>query len=297
MMERCRGWNDDTIKIDPSEIGYRWTQHLCTVKPLEWDASVRLFEFGDLDWVPDWYHVNLRKYLIFFYKAFGYFKLWIPSTVEFLDRSKSDTFLELGSGGGEPLALVVSEIPADKVAGKRFILSDINPVQEFVDRTNSQTESPFKYHPEAVDATAIPAELAHPRIFINSFHHFTPEQVVQVVASSVAQKQPMLVLEYVRNTPTGYLSMLTGPLVLILTVPFVVSRKDLLPLLLFTYLIPIFPLMFFWDGIVSCARMYSPQALQRIVADSGAQAEVTGYVKRSLLYPAGVTAVHIWPKN
>ncbi len=258
---------------------------------------MRLFEFGDLDWVPEWYHVNLRKYLIFFYKAFGYFKLWIPSTVDFIDKSNSETFIELGSGGGEPLALVVSEIPDDKVSGKRFILSDINPVAEFVDRINGDAASPFEYHPTPVDATAIPAELAHPRIFINSFHHFTPEQVAKVVESSIAQNQPMLVLEYVRNTPLGFLSMLTGPLVLILTVPFVVSRKDLLPLLVFTYLLPIFPLMFFWDGIVSCARMYSPQALQKIVAASGTQADVSGYVKRNLLYPAGVTAVHIWPKG
>ena len=258
---------------------------------------MRLFEFGDLEQAPQWYHVNLRRYLVFFYKVFGYHGLWVPALTSFMRSAKDDAYLELGSGGGEALRLVVDELPDDMKAGKRFLLSDINPVSHFVEETNAQADSPFRYHPVAVDATQIPDDLAHPRIFINSFHHFSPQQVKANIRASTQAGQATLVLEYVRNTPLAYLSMVTGPVVAFLTVPFVVRREDLPAMLLFTYLIPAFPLMMLWDGIVSCARAYTAKSVRTALGDNAAAVEISSYVKRDLMYPAGVTAITIVPKD
>jgi hypothetical protein len=67
-------------------------------------------------------------------------------------------------------------------------------------------------------------------------------------------------------------------------------------MLLFTYLIPLFPLMFFWDGVASCARAYTAKDIEQISSDLGADMNIDIYVKRNLFYPAGVTAISISPK-
>jgi hypothetical protein len=38
---------------------------------------------------------------------------------------------------------------------------------------------------------------------------------------------------------------------------------------IFTYLIPVAPLIFAWDGFVSCLRTYSPEELQELISDLG----------------------------
>lgn len=252
---------------------------------------MRSFEFGDLSWVPDWYHVNMRRYLIFYYKVFGYFKLWIPALSEFISHTGAKKFLELGSGGGEALGLVVSALPDEIIKGREFILSDLSPSSHFVEKINDQPETPFRYEEGAVNATDIPSSMNYPRIFINSFHHFSPPQVARIMKSSVDSGQSMLVLEYVRNTPLGYLSMVFGPIVILLTLPFVVRPKDLPVLLLFTYFIPVFPLMVLWDGLISCSRAYQERELDLIAQQNGIDGHFESYVKRSLFYPAGVTAI------
>ena len=36
--------------------------------------------------------------------------------------------------------------------------------------------------------------------------------------------------------------------------------------LVFTYLIPLMPLMIFWDGVVSMLRIYSPEQMRALIA-------------------------------
>jgi SAM-dependent methyltransferase len=258
--------------------------------------SARWFEFGDMDWAPDWYHLYLRKYLVFFYKLFGYHKLWLPALSKFIEDSGRQEFLELGSGGGEVMRMLVAELPDELTAEKRFYLSDINPLPELVEQINAGDTRSVSYIAEPVDALNIPDTLNFPRVFTNSFHHFGPEEVGHIIKQITERGTPVLVLEYVRNTPMAYLSMLMGPLVTVLTMPFVARLRDLPVMLLFTYLIPLFPLMFFWDGVASCARAYTAKDIEQISSDLGADMNIDIYVKRNLFYPAGVTAISISPK-
>jgi SAM-dependent methyltransferase len=259
--------------------------------------SARWFEFGDKDWVPSWYHLYLRKYLVFFYKVFGYHKLWLPALSKFIEASGRKEFLELGSGGGEVMRMLVTRLPEELTSGKRFYLSDINPLPELVEHVNAGDVHSVSYIAEPVNALEIPDSLNFPRIFTNSFHHFRPEEVGQIVKQSAKLGTPVLVLEYVRNTPLAYLSMLMGPLVTVLTMPFIAKLRDLPVMLIFTYLIPLFPLMFFWDGLVSCARAYTRKDIEEITSNLGDDICIDFYVQRNLFYPAGVTAISISPNT
>ena len=62
-----------------------------------------------------------------------------------------------------------------------------------------------------------------------------------------------------------------APLALVLWTPFI--RPFRLGRFLFTYLIPVVPLVALWDGFASCMRTYSPRELEALVADM----KVDGY--------------------
>jgi len=251
----------------------------------------RLFEFGDLDCIPKWYHFYLRSYLVLFYRLFGYYKLWIPSLTDFIRQTQANTLLEYCSGSGEVMKLIAAELKDDEFKHVDFILSDLKPQPEFVEIINKHPESNgrFRYITDPVDATAILEGMDYPRIFVNSFHHFTPAQVEKIMKYNLERGNEVIILEYVRNTPLGYISMLTGALSIFLTLPFVIKLKDLPLMAFFTYVLPIFPLMVLWDGVVSCMHVYNQKQLTDIVKKIDIPAHTTGMIKRSLFYPAGVT--------
>lgn len=256
---------------------------------------MRLFEFGDMKWTPDWYHLYMRRYLVFYYRLFRYFRLWTPAISRFFESTGARSYLECCSGSGKVLELVISDLPEALLDGKSFILSDLNLLPEFVGQVNSIPDSKIRYYELPVDATRIPENLNYPRIFINSFHHFSPDDARQIIQSSIQSGQGLLILEYVRHSVLGYLSMLTGSSLILATLPFVVMPRHLPLMALFTYILPVFPLMFLWDGIVSCMRTYSPVEITRIISEHGIPARTSDYTKRSLLYPAGVSAISILP--
>lgn len=255
----------------------------------------RLFEFGDLDWVPDWYHLYLRKYLVLFYRLFGYYKLWVPAFKDFIRLTKTNTLVECCSGSGEVMKLIVSELKESEFQHVKFILSDLKPKTEFVEQINLDPliNQRFTYINEPVDAALIREDVDYPKIFVNSFHHFTVAQVETILKNNLERGNEIIILEYVRNTFLGYISMFVGAATIFLTLPFVVKTKDLPLMALVTYVLPIFPMMVLWDGVVSCAHVYSGKQLSEIVKKIDTRAQVAASVRRSLFYPAGVTMFSI----
>ncbi|PPD20322.1 MAG: hypothetical protein CTY22_04695 [Methylomonas sp.] len=254
---------------------------------------MRLFEFGDMDMVPELYHVYLRKYLTFFYKAFGYHRLWVPGFAEFILKIKKQDLMECCSGSGDVLLMIDAELDESKFKNIRYILSDIRPNPEFCGRINLMPGDRFKYLNESVDIVSKHAEYSYPKIFINSFHHFSKEQVVGIFNANLGNNNEIIIMEYVRKSFLGFLSMVVGPLVVFLTLPFVVRLKHLPVMAFFTYLLPIFPLMMLWDGIVSCLHEYSDKEIKQIIDEMGYKVNIKSSVKRNLLYPAGVSVIGI----
>ena len=252
---------------------------------------MRFVEFGDLSIVPDLYHVYLRRYLVFFYKVFGYYKLWVPAFSDFIANINSKKLMECCSGAGDPLVLIDSQLNKQRFADVSFLLSDIQPHSEFVDKFNKSDDARFRYIEQSIDVTKTKEEFNYPKIFINSFHHLSPVQVEGVLKENFDARNEIIIMEYVRNSFLGYLSMFVGPLVVLLTLPFIVRLKHLPVMVLFTYIIPLFPLMMLWDGVVSCKHEYSVGRLKKIIELAGLKFKINRTVKRSLMYPAGVSVI------
>lgn len=255
----------------------------------------RLFEFCDQPWAPSLYHTYLRVYISFFYRIFKYYRLWLAPFADFMRQSGSRRFLECCSGSGEALRLLVGALPDADATDKRFVMSDLFPLPRFVQQINRGGGERFSYHPEPVDVRNIQQQVDSPRIFINAFHHFAPAEAREILRDSVRGGQGLVLMEYCRHAPMAYLSVMLGTLLFMLTVPWVVKLRDLPLMVLGTYVIPVFPCMMLWDGLVSCYRTYTPAQIEALLAETGTRAQVIAHTRRGLSYPAGATTIAVLP--
>jgi hypothetical protein len=101
-----------------------------------------------------------------------------------------------------------------------------------------------------------------------AFHHFCPEQACAVLADAVRNRQGIGVFEATQRGPLALVLMLLSPLMVLVMTPFI--RPFRWSRLLWTYLLPLVPLVTLFDGLVSCLRTYSVQELHELTARLGA---------------------------
>lgn len=92
-----------------------------------------------------------------------------------------------------------------------------------------------------------------------SLHRSRPAAVLRILRHAAEQRQPICIFEATARKPLAIaLTLLIPVLVLVLTPkvrPFSWFQ------LLFTYVVPIPPLLIFWDGLVSNLRTYHTSEL------------------------------------
>lgn len=101
---------------------------------------------------------------------------------------------------------------------------------------------------------------------ISSFHHMKPDNARKILENAEKARQPILIFEISDNNPPVFLWWIAIPINFIMALfitPWVrpMSWKQLF----FTYLIPIIPLCFAWDGAVSNARTYTLDDLDELL--------------------------------
>ena len=117
-------------------------------------------------------------------------------------------------------------------------------------------------HAEPVDAEDVPAHLTGLRTVINAFHHFRPDAARRLLANATTHSAPIAVVEFSERT---LVNVLASPLIIPMTLlfmPFV--RPTRWQYWVFCYLIPILPLVAFWDGLVSHLRTYPRKELAQL---------------------------------
>ncbi len=118
-------------------------------------------------------------------------------------------------------------------------------------------------HNQPVNAKNVPETLKGFRTLFLSFHHFKPKQAVQIVQNSVNSNQPIGIFEIQDRSVSSIIAMLLLPISVLLTTPFI--KPFSLLRLLFTYIIPIIPIIVLWDGVVSSLRTYSVDEMQQLI--------------------------------
>ncbi len=213
-------------------------------------GRLQLFEIHDQPWCPHSLRDALTDFLQFTINLGGTYAAIVPMLRDAIVRSGATSVLDLCSGAGGPWRTIRAEMPVP------VLLSD-----KFLHRAAGVSAVPF--HPLAVDATGVPADLPGFRTIFTAFHHFRPAEARAILADAVRQGQGIGVFEISRRAPREIAVIALTWLAVVAFVPFI--RPFRWSRLAWTYLPPVLPVVGLFDGIVSCLRTYSPRELRELL--------------------------------
>jgi len=220
---------------------------------------LQLVELTDLALLPRPLRRWLGDYLRGVVTLTRFFAPAAPRIAELMRGARTDRVVDLCSGGGGPWPALAEDVARSLGARARVVLTDLHPdpaTWAFLRRTSAGAVEGF---PSAVPADAVPEELEGVRTIFDGLHHFPPKAARAVLADAARRGIPLVAAEATRRSLLGLLLVLLSPLfvwaVTPLLRPFSASR------LLFTYLLPVVPLLALFDGVVSALRCYRPDEL------------------------------------
>jgi len=221
----------------------------------------QLFEFTDLQWWPKYLrsmittflHANIEKYKPYSQK--------LDLITLALRSNKNNQIIDLCSGDLGPWVHLKTELEENYNHKINIIFTDKYPNYKYTQFNDLKNCS---YYPKSVDAKDVPDELVGTRTIFNGFHHFPPQDAQKIINNSVQSKQPILIFELL-NRHWKDISIVTffTPFYVFLLMPFLMKLS--LKNIFFTYVFPIFPIIFTWDTIVSHLRCYSEEELEIMI--------------------------------
>lgn len=219
---------------------------------------VHWFEFEDQSWFPAPLRVAMTAYLVAAYSITPFPKLWAERLSTVLTPGQLNAIIDLGSGSGGPIRAVASEL-ATLGYPVSITLTDLYPNGRERDFPPGDGAN-IRYWPDPVDATHVPPTLSGVRTMFASLHHCRPAAVLQILRNAADQRQPICIFEATARKPLAIVLCLLIPLLVLVLTPKVQPLSWFQ--VVFTYLVPILPLLIFWDGLVSNLRTYHASELE-----------------------------------
>jgi hypothetical protein len=173
-----------------------------------------------------------------------------------LQRTRTTHIVDLCAGGGGPVVEISRILTEDLATPVDVLLTDLYPNVEAFKALEAATGGRVKARYESTDATDVPAELVGLRTLFTALHHFPPPLVRRVLDDAVRKGAPIAVFEPLERTArmtllVGLMSFLRG-----FTHAAIAGRLTFARFLV-TYVVPIAPALFAWDGAVSTLRSYT----------------------------------------
>jgi hypothetical protein len=228
-----------------------------------------LFEIHDQEWCPRAIRDAETDYLQFVIGKMKGYAAVVPVLATALQRTATRQVLDLCSGAGGPW-FWLQPVLAERGLDVSVCLTDKYPNLEALGTSSALNLPPgaISYHPEPVDVTGVPHELAGFRTLFSAFHHFRPAQARAMLGDAVRKRHGIAIFEGTYHSALAMFLMLLVPLMVLLVTPFI--RPFRWSRLFWTYLVPVVPLVSLFDGLVSCLRTYSVQELRQLTEDLGA---------------------------
>jgi SAM-dependent methyltransferase len=247
-------------------------------------------EISDEPWCPRGIRNAVTDYCRFVTELSGIYNAVAPLLFDTLERTGGRLVLDLGSGAGGPwlrLQPLLRKMGMDVTV----CLSDHNPDVVAFERARRLSRHAIMYHAELVDATQVPSGLPGFRTMFSAFHHLNPGQAHAALADAVAQGEGIAVFEMGGRRVLMLLAVLPVPVRVLFAIPFI--RPFRWSTLLWTYLVPILPIVLLLDSIVSVLRIYNSEELRGLTTGLDSYRWSTGTVRRKpipvpVLYLVGV---------
>ena len=181
-----------------------------------------------------------------------------------LEATQSTAIVDLCSGSGGPWSDLSQKLQQNTVA-YRIYLTDKFPNLVAFENVKAASANGIDFCRSSVDAMKVPIELDGFRTMFSSFHHFPPAQARAILRNAIDARQGIGIFEITGRTALAismmFLWFLT-PLAFTPSIrPFRWSR------LLYTYVLPIVPLVLLFDGLVSCLRTYRTRELRELIGE------------------------------
>jgi hypothetical protein len=223
---------------------------------------LQLFELEDQPWCPAQFRDYATDYLHALQDQFRLFRPLTHLLAAALRATGQRHIVDLCSGAGGPVPELQRALAKDGVE-TRFTLTDRFPHRAAFQNGRPAAGGAITYLAEPVDATAVPSRLRGFRTLFNAFHHFAPDDAGAILRSAAQQGQPIGIFELPQRTVASLLFvLLTTPLLVLILTPLIQPfswRR-----LFWTYLVPVVPLLCWWDAVVSHCRAYTPTELKEL---------------------------------
>jgi hypothetical protein len=235
---------------------------------------VQLFEFEDFQWFPGWLRTCMTNLIVVFNRMMGVSHTLAKLIADLSKKHQIDAIVDLGAGAGGAMPEVMKALAEDhQIKNVKLTMTDMFPNADAVKKFSNDENDLISYSPTPVDATNLSQAPKGIKTMINCFHHMRPEQAKAILKSASESKEPLLIYELTENKMPLIIWWLFLPVSLVILVvmclfmtPFV--RPLTWQQVVFTYIIPILPFLYAWDGQASMPRMYAFSDLDEMLKDA-----------------------------
>jgi hypothetical protein len=234
---------------------------------------IQLFEFEDFYWFPKSLRRAMTNLITVLHKMVGTKEVIAGLLGPLIKEGRQTRIIDLGSGSGGIMPDVMEYLESEsKTDNWELVLTDLYPNEALVQEYNNKDQGNISYHEKPVDATDLSVAPEGLKTMINCFHHMEPKKARKILRSAQELKQPILIYEMGENNIPLFLWWLFLPLSLcVLFIMALFMTFWVRPLswrqILFTYVIPIVPLCYAWDGQASLPRMYTMADLDLLIGE------------------------------
>jgi hypothetical protein len=223
---------------------------------------VQFIELHEQPWFPSSLRHEITDALQFGLNLLKAYAPIAPLLQSALDSTRSRSIVDMCSGAGGPWLTLSRKLHPDAQVFD-ILFTDKYPNLRAFQNVRAASENHIAFCPDSVEAMKVPAELQGFRTMFTSFHHFPPEEARAILQNAVDARQSIGIFEITRRAPSTIGLMFPWALMLFVFTPLI--RPFHWSRLLWTYLVPIIPLVLLFDGVVSCLRTYRPQELREII--------------------------------
>lgn len=232
---------------------------------------LELFEFEDYNWLPNFIRSGLTKLIVILHRAMGTADVITSLILNIKQKCAFDQVIDLGSGSGGPMLDVMQRLDLNKNK-LQLILTDLYPNPKTVEKINAKKLEHVSYQETSLNATNIDNAPKGLKTMIASFHHMKPKIAKKILQSAQDNKSPILIYEIAKNNIPTLIWWLLLPLSLIILIAMsLVMTLFVRPLsltqIIFTYIIPIIPITYAWDGQASLMRTYTFDDIKTILPE------------------------------
>jgi len=200
----------------------------------------------------------MTDYLRFVSSKFQLFQGTLPVLTDVLRRTGRSQIVDIASGGGGPWLSMIPQLQAE-FPDLKVKLTDRYPNQAGMGKVATALPQIVETESRSIDARAVPADLSGLRTQFLSLHHFEPKDVKAILQNAVTANEPIALFEAQQRDVEHLIRFALSPLFVLLLTPFI--RPFRISRIVFTYLIPLVPVLIFWDGIVSVLRTYTVEEM------------------------------------